>query len=351
MTANGVVLREGLLLGLGNPLLDIIAVVDQEFLLKYDMKPNNAILADEKHKPMYDEMVEKYKVDYVAGGASQNTMRVAQFILETPHIAGYMGCIGKDKFGEILEAKAKESGVFTRYMYEENEGTGTCAVLITGQERSLCAYLGAANLFQISHVQKAENWALVENALYYYLTGFFLTVSTDTMLLVAQHAKQQNKTVFLNLSAPFLVQYYRQQMMQVMPYVDILFGNETEAGSFGKEHNFGTEDLREIAMKITKLEKLNEKRKRMVVITQGPGPVIVAYDDEIIEYPVPKLTEEEIFDTNGAGDAFAGGFLAKYIQKFPIKICVKCGIYAAVEIIKRSGCTYPSKQCFREEDF
>lgn len=63
---------------MGNPLLDISANVDEDFLSKYDMKPNNAILAEEKHKPLYDEMVEKYKVDYIPGGATQNALRVAQ---------------------------------------------------------------------------------------------------------------------------------------------------------------------------------------------------------------------------------------------------------------------------------
>jgi pfkB family carbohydrate kinase. len=67
--------------GLGNPLLDISANVDEDFLSKYDLKPNNAILAEEKHKPLYDEMVKKYKVDYTPGGATQNTLRVAQVIV------------------------------------------------------------------------------------------------------------------------------------------------------------------------------------------------------------------------------------------------------------------------------
>lgn len=38
-------------MGCGNPLLDIIAKVDDNFLKKYDLKPDDAILADEnKHK-------------------------------------------------------------------------------------------------------------------------------------------------------------------------------------------------------------------------------------------------------------------------------------------------------------
>lgn len=46
--------RNGLLLGLGNPLLDIIARTEHTFLEKYDLKPNDAIIADEiKHKDLY----------------------------------------------------------------------------------------------------------------------------------------------------------------------------------------------------------------------------------------------------------------------------------------------------------
>lgn len=46
------IFRDGLLLGCGNPLLDISAAVDEQFLAKYEMLPNNAILAEEKHMPM-----------------------------------------------------------------------------------------------------------------------------------------------------------------------------------------------------------------------------------------------------------------------------------------------------------
>lgn len=63
---------------MGNPLLDISATVDTEFLQKYDLKSNNAILAEDKHKPLYEEMVRLYKADFIAGGSVQNTMRIAQ---------------------------------------------------------------------------------------------------------------------------------------------------------------------------------------------------------------------------------------------------------------------------------
>lgn len=63
---------------MGNPLLDIIVSGDEQLLNKYDLKPNNAILAEEKHKTLYDELVNNYSVSYVAGGASQNTARITE---------------------------------------------------------------------------------------------------------------------------------------------------------------------------------------------------------------------------------------------------------------------------------
>lgn len=119
-----------------------------------------------------------------------------------------------------------------------------------------------------------------------------------------------------------------------------------EAETFAKEQNFGTNDLKEIALKICNLPKQNENRSRVCIITTGHNPVILAKDNQITEYPVASLTAEDLVDTNGAGDAFAGGFLAQYIQNKSLDVCIKCGIYTATKIIQRSGCTFEGKADF-----
>lgn len=63
---------------MGNPLLDICANTEEDFLKKYGLEPNNAILAEDMHQPMYKEMTDMKNVEYIAGGATQNSMRVAQ---------------------------------------------------------------------------------------------------------------------------------------------------------------------------------------------------------------------------------------------------------------------------------
>ena len=58
---------EGAILGMCNPLLDISVDAPSELLKKYDLNLNNAILAEEKHLPLYKELVSNYPVQYIAG--------------------------------------------------------------------------------------------------------------------------------------------------------------------------------------------------------------------------------------------------------------------------------------------
>ncbi|KAJ8365769.1 hypothetical protein SKAU_G00146000 [Synaphobranchus kaupii] len=265
--------RQNVLFGMGNPLLDISAVVDKDFLDKYGLKPNDQILAEDKHKVLFEEIVKKSKVEYHAGGSTQNSVKIAQWMIQQPHkVATFFGCIGKDKFGEILKRKSEEAHVDARYYEQSEEPTGTCAACITGDNRSLVANLAAANCYKKEkHLDLEDNWTLVEKASVYYIAGFFLTVSPESILKVARHASENNKVFSLNLSAPFISQFFKEPMMKVMPYVDILFGNETEAATFAREQGFETDDIKEIARMAQSLPKMNEKRQRMVVFTQGKG--------------------------------------------------------------------------------
>lgn len=338
--------QEGILLGMGNPLLDISSVVDADFLNKYDIKLNNAILAEEKHLPLYDEMASKYNVEYIAGGATQNSIRVAQWMLQIPGATSYIGCIGKDKFGEEMKKNSKLAGVNVHYYEDESASTGTCAVCVVGGERSLVANLSAANCYKSEHLKKPENWALVEKAKYFYIAGFFLTVSPDSIQLVAEHAAANNKVFMMNLSAPFICEFFKDALEKVLPYMDYIFGNETEARTFSKVQGWETDDVEEIALKLSQWPKASEIRKRTTVITQGADPVVVAQDGKLKKFPVIVLPKDKLVDTNGAGDAFVGGFLSQLVQEKPIEECVRAGCYASHVIIQRSGCTYPEKPEF-----
>ena len=339
-------LPEGVLFGMGNPLLDISAEEGGELLKKYDLQPNNAILAEEKHLDIYKDMVDNYKVEYIAGGATQNSIRVAQWMIQRKFATSYIGCVGKDAYGEQLEKQANGDGVRVQYMVVEDKPTGTCAVVITEKVRSLVANLGAANSYNIAHLKEEQNWNLVEKAKVCYIAGFFLTVSVESILAVAKHCMENDKLFIMNLSAPFICQFFKDQLLQVMPYIDILIGNEAEGAAFSEAMGYGTKDLKEILVKATALPKERQSRPRVVVFTQGPDPILLCKDDKITEFSILPIKEEEILDTNGAGDAWVGGFLSQLVLDKSVEEAIHGGNYAANVVIKRSGCTFPEKPSY-----
>merc|ERR1719217_1224371 len=103
------------ILGMGNPLLDISAEVDQALLDKYELLPGNAILAEEKHQPLFPELAAKPNVKYIAGGATQNSIRVAQWMLQEPGRTAYIGCVGSDDFAQKMKEACARDGVKTAY--------------------------------------------------------------------------------------------------------------------------------------------------------------------------------------------------------------------------------------------
>merc|ERR1711957_445736 len=147
----------------------------------------------------------------------------------------------------------------------------------------------------------------------------------------------------MNLSAPFLMQVppFKAVFTDTMPYVDFLFGNETEALTFAETEGWESTDLEFIATRLSLIPSA-KGGKRTVVITQGSDPTIVCINGNVTEYPILALPKEKLVDTNGAGDAYVGGFLAALSKGLPVADCCKAGAYAASVIVQHSGCTFPA---------
>eukprot|EP00183_Erythrolobus_madagascarensis_P006303 CAMPEP_0185846384 /NCGR_PEP_ID=MMETSP1354-20130828/2043_1 /TAXON_ID=708628 /ORGANISM="Erythrolobus madagascarensis, Strain CCMP3276" /LENGTH=351 /DNA_ID=CAMNT_0028546513 /DNA_START=45 /DNA_END=1100 /DNA_ORIENTATION=- len=346
---------EGVIFGLCNPLLDISANVGTDLLEKYGLEANSAILAEEKHMPLYDELKASYDVDFIAGGAGQNSVRVAQWMLQEPAATSFVGAVGDDENAKTMTEFAKKDGVNVQY-YQNKDGvpTGSCAVLVTdgGKNRSLVANLAAANTFSDSIISE-EQWGCVTKARVVYITGFFHTVSPATITKIAEACAADGKTLCMNLSAPFLLQVppFFESFKAVMPYVDVYFGNESEARVLSEAFGYGTDDVFEIAKKLARSPGKKTARPRTVVFTQGADPTIIAVGEpdrlwSAESFNIIPCASEDLVDTNGAGDAFVGGFLAGMAKGDSIPKCVDMANYAANVIIKYPGCSYPAKPAF-----
>jgi adenosine kinase len=238
-------------------------------------------------------------------------------------------------------------GVNCHYREDDTHATGTCAVLVHGGERSLVANLSAATCYASEHLIQPHNWFVVEKARFFYIAGFFLTVSPESVLLVAKHAQKNHKCFMMNLAAPFICEFFAKPLLEALYYVDYIFGNEVEAQTFGKVQGWtNLDDVGQIAINISKLPLAAGKERRVAVITQGPNPCCVAFNGQVTKYPVTPIAKNLIVDTNGAGDSFVGGYLSQLVQGRDVAECIRAANYAANVVIQHPNCTYPPKPNF-----
>ncbi|EIT72546.1 putative pfkB family carbohydrate kinase [Aspergillus flavus] len=330
---------------LENPLLDIQVVGDAALLQKYGLKDNDAILAEDKHMGLYEELLQNDDAKLIAGGAAQNTARGAQYILPDNSVL-YIGCVGRDKYADILKDTCTKAGVHTEYRVDDAQPTGKCGVIITGHNRSMCTHLAAANEYKLEHLKQPQIWSLVEKAQVYYVGGYHLTVCVPAIQALGEEAAAKNKIFMLSLSAPFIPEFFKDQLDSVLPYTDYTFCNETEARAYSKSHQWDTDDVVEIAKKLAQLPKKNNSRPRVAIVTQGTLPTVAATvkpngEVEVKEFSVVEIPKDSINDTNGAGDAFAGGFCAGVVQGKSLEESMDMGQWLASLSIQELGPSFP----------
>jgi adenosine kinase len=119
-------------------------------------------------------------------------MLAIQYMLPPSSVA-YIGCVGRDKYAEVLRSACAEAGVHVEYQVDDSHPTGRCGVVITDHNRSLCTDLGAANHYRLEHLKQPHVWSLVQKANFYFVTGYYLTVCPPAAQAVAVEAAAQDK--------------------------------------------------------------------------------------------------------------------------------------------------------------
>ncbi len=137
----------------------------------------------------------------------------------------------------------------------------------------------------------------------------------------------EGKRISLDFTPTYMADYRekRDLMREIVSRAEVVFPNEREALVITH-----TENVEEAA------EVLHDWGAKIVVITRGERGVLV-YDGQFREFPALPIKPEEIVDPTGAGDAFAGGFLAGYSRGKPLEVCVKLGLERAREVLKKKG--------------
>ena len=235
----------------GNPLLDIIVEdVGGDLVRMFHLERNVAQEVDTKVSGLSDEILKKWEkannkfslilifsrssISYVGGGCALNSVRVFQWLSGEEKRAVFLGGLGMDDNGEVLENIVKESGALTSFAVTADLPTGHCIALVDKDERTLCANLGAAAKYETSDLWTKNNINILQHVKVIYVEGFFLNHSFEATMELATFAKNNEKIFIFNLCGEYVCKdkTYCEQVLQLLPFVNFIFGNQSEYLSF-----------------------------------------------------------------------------------------------------------------------
>jgi sugar/nucleoside kinase (ribokinase family) len=185
----------------------------------------------------------------------------------------------------------------------------------------MSTYLGTAGELSAADVDPA----LVGSAHITYVEGYLVGLPSAEGALAAavKAAHAAGRRVALTLSDPLWVGFQRDAFKALLPDVDILLGNETEALELT-----GEADL-EGALAVL------AKSVPVVALTRGAKGAIASDGKETVSVAAEPV--EHVEDTTGAGDLFAAGFLLGLARQRTLEDCLRLGALAAAEVISHMG--------------
>ena len=307
------------ILGIGNAIVDVLAKVNDEFLIKNNLIKGSMKLID---KSVFESLHKSIKIEkVVAGGSVANTMAGISYLKGSP---SFIGKINSDKFGDLYKKSLEDIDVNFPYIKkDESLPTGASIILITpDSERTMCTYLGISSHLSANDISKNS---ILDHKLIF-LEGYLWDKGdSEKMFKYAINIAKENKIgIAMSLSDIFCVTRHKQDFYNLLRNdLNILIGNENE--------------INELTGKKNLLDSINQLKEfdKLIVITRSNKGSLAIKNNEVINCESIKV--DKVLDLTGAGDLFAAGFLKEYLDKSDIKKCLTVGSIAASKIIQRIG--------------
>jgi sugar/nucleoside kinase (ribokinase family) len=312
--------------GLGNAIVDIIASVDDRFLLTHKVAKGAMTLIDEFRahallKALADNSQALSGSHEVAGGSCANTMAGLASLGAT---GLYVGKVCDDRLGQVFDASLQQLGVeYTTSRLTDGPPTASSMIAVTPDgQRSMNTYLGACRQLTPADVDETE----IAKAAILYIEGYLWDEeqAKQASRKAIAAAKRAGAHIALSLSDSFCVGRFRDEFLGLLDKdLNIVFANEDEAKALFEVDSF--DDVVARAKAWGGIAALTRSAK---------GCVIVEEDNA---WEVPAAPVAQVVDTTGAGDQFAAGFLFGMTRDKGLADCGRLGSLAAAEVISHYG--------------
>jgi Sugar kinases, ribokinase family len=305
------------ILGMGNALVDVLARINDDSLLKELNFPKGSMqLIDEIKLIQIQEHFNEMQTHKATGGSAGNTIHA---LSSAGASTGFIGKIGNDEYGHFYKSTLSKYNIEDKLLLNPSLPSGIASTFITPDgERTFGTYLGAASTLTAQDL----SFEMFKGYTYFYIEGY-LVQDHQLILRAIELAKQAGLQICLDM-ASFNIVAEEQEFFKLLinKYVDILFANEEEAKVFtGKEPEEAVEIL--------------AKMSSIAIVKIGSKGSLIRKGTESIH--VSAMRVNEVVDTTGAGDYFSAGFLYGLTLGYSLEKCAKIGSILAGNVIQVIG--------------
>ena len=312
------------LVGIGNALVDIEVQVDDAFIEKTSVTKGGMTLSSIEDQNNILESLRSSPKKISSGGSAANTIHGASLLGAKSY---YLGRVANDSHGKHYTEDMQNCGVGFSGPGSDEQGTGTCVVLITPDtERTMLTHLGVSSSLHPENVDET----IVKNSRSVYVEGYLWT--GDGTREAGQHmagiAKKEGIPVSFTLSDAFVVNSFKESLIEFIDsYVDILFCNEVEAQAMTGESD-----------SLSAFKKLQATVDTVFLTLGSKGSLVGKGGQEPVEV---KTFPVKAVDTTGAGDLFAAGALYGVLNNHSLEESAVIGSYCASQVVSHMGGRLP----------
>jgi sugar/nucleoside kinase (ribokinase family) len=305
------------MLAIGSALVDVTIAVEEDFLEREQLPKGGMTLVDAVRSEQLLSFFSESQKKLSPGGAAAN---VASAFAHCGGASGFIGKVGADAMGAYFHRECEANGVrFFKLPARETTGVAICFLTKDGQ-RTFATHLGAASTMHPSELP-AE---LINKAKFLFIEAY-LAFNKDLFFHILQTAKKNKQKIVLDLASFTVVQQNLDLFTKALnEYVDIVFANEDESQAFtGLPPKKSAEVLATLCT--------------IAIMKEGSQGSHLATKSQVLSIPADSVI---VVDTNGAGDAYAGGVLFGLLKGFPLEIAGKIGTKAGALMVSQWGARF-----------
>ena len=304
---------------LGNAIMDVIAQVDDDFLVKHDIpKARTNLITPERCNYLYNALPAS-RIE-TSGGSAGNTIAG---LMSLGGKAAFMGKVADDAIGGAYVADMKAIGAdFFGSPLTDGPSTARSMIAVTPDgERSMNTFLGASTEFAASDVDAdavaAGEWLYLEGYL------FDKPAAKTAFIHASEVAKKAGRKVAITMSDVFCVDRHRESFVHLIrTHCDLVFANEAELLAIYETDDFDV--------------AVNQIRKdsQIAAITRASKGSVIVSGAETWTAPVSPA---HVMDATGAGDQYAAGVLYGITHGLSLQESAMLGNLCAGEVIGHIG--------------